>query len=165
MSDDTREDILSRLQVLLGEVSGIATAYRDRGQIPDDLVLPAVILYDGRETLFSEIPDLKTVYMPPAIMTLSVELHLVLTPRDTLQNETLNGVIAPIGPELSSFRMRILNAVIDDHGLFAILGGRGGTGQIIYKGHETDMRIGAAMWGQMGMFFDFRYVLAFSPPH
>ena len=98
MSADTREDILERLYVLLGEVSGIANVYRDRGQIPDDLVLPAIIVYDGRENLFSEIPDLKTVYMPPAIMTLSVELHLVLKPRDTLQNDTLNSCLRSYRP-------------------------------------------------------------------
>jgi hypothetical protein len=150
---DTREDILTRVEALLGDVG--LNVYRDRGELERGS-LPAIVLLDGREVIISEIANRKTVKMPAALFKMSVQVWLSLLPRDDVTNATLGGVAAPIGPELSRYRVLILNAVLNDDVLTSILTT---TGQMEYRGCETDMAVGSSMVGQMMLSFDFTYVL------
>lgn len=153
---DTREEILAHLVPLLGNVSGIKNVFRDRGEMKREL-LPAIVLLDGRESIRSDILSRKTVRMPPALFLLQTQIWLALEPRDNVDNEKLRGIDAPIGPELSHYRMLILDAVLNDATLVSILTPNG---QMEYRGCETDMAIGSSMVGQMMMQFDFTYVLS-----
>lgn len=179
MSADTREDILEQLYTLLGgtatqgassgAIPGILSVWRDRGDLPEQSELPGIFLLDGGEKLYSDVPDMKFVIMPSVIMALSVYIGLVLYPRDTKANQTVNQVYDPPGPELSAYRMKILGAVQNDPTLLSIVGGiggsgRGGTGQIIYRGMDTDMQPGGDMAGTMIMHWEFRYVLPATRP-
>ncbi len=158
---DNREAILARLEELLGEVSGIVKVWRDRSQIaPTDATeLPAIVVLDGKEQVTTDVMARKTVLMPPAMINLSVQVWLVLRPRDNPDNLTLDGAVAPVGPELSAYREKILAAVLNDPTLISLVSRNG---QIDYRGSETDMAIGATMVGMMCLYFDFSYV--FEPP-
>lgn len=155
---DTREDILDRLETLLGSVEGITAVYRDRAEMPVEK-LPAVILLDGSENISQQIMPNKSVRMPPAIFTLAPQIFVVLKPRDDMSNTTLDGVSAPIGPELSAYRVKVISTVINDPTLLSLVGSNG---QILYRGSDTDMQSGSSMIGQIQMHFEFNYV--FMPP-
>lgn len=163
MIGDTTEAIYEQLMTLLGAISGVSTVWRDRGDIPNDNELPAIILLDGRETTEMDIRRTKSVKDAPKIMDLQPEVVVVLYPRATKQNLTIeqNGSIipAPVGPELSAWRMKIRTAVINDPGLIAIIGGDRGEGQIIYEGYTSDMEQGGSMYGSMLLRFCIRYPL------
>jgi len=164
MSYDTREDILVRLEELLGEVSGIVTVWRNRGGFPSNKtgeppVRPAVILLDGTESLTMDVQSNKSVKMTPAIFSLKPQIFVVLELRDDVTNMTLNGVDDPIGPELSDWRMKIKTAVENDPTLLSLLTT---SGQIAYLGCDTDMQTGStigALGAHMQFHYEFRYVL------
>lgn len=155
---DTREDILERLETVLASIEGITAVYRDRAEMPTDM-LPAAILLDGSEMIAQEIVPSKSVRMPPAIFTLVPQIFIVLKPRDDMSNTTLDGVEAPVGPELSSYRLQVISAVVNDPTLLSLVGSNG---QILYRGCDTDMQSGSSMIGQLQMHFEFNYV--FMPP-
>jgi|SRR5580704_1725787 hypothetical protein len=158
---DTRELILERLAVLLGEVSGIQSTWRNRGDLTD-IERPAAIVLDGRERLRNPVEDvykLKTVKMPTAIFTLEPQIFVALQMRDDVTNLTVNQVSDPVGPELSMWRMLVKDAVINDSVLLDLVTVNG---QIIYKGCDTDMQTGSmigALGAEMQFFFEFCYVL------
>lgn len=153
-----REQILSRIHTLLGTVSGITAAYRDRAEFPDDK-LPAACVLDGGEQVIQDLGPNKFVKMPPAIFALTPQVFVVLRPRDNLANETLDGVAAPVGPELSDWLDKIITAVVNDPTLLSLVGSNG---QILYRGCETDMQTGSSIIGQLQVNFEFHYV--FIPP-
>lgn len=155
---DTRESILDRLTTLLGTVEGITGAYRDRADVPEEK-LPAAVVLDGVEKITQAIVPNKSVRMPPAIFTLSPQIFVVLKPRDDMTNMTLDGIANPIGPELSSYRMKVIDAVVNDPTLLSLVGSNG---QILYRGCDTDMQSGSTVVGQLQMHFEFNYV--FIPP-
>jgi len=151
----TREQIIERIETLLSNVTGITAVYRDRGEMPIDK-LPAAILLDGSENLAYPVTPNKSGRMPPAIFILSPQIFVVLQPRDDMTNSTLNGIAAPIGPELSGYRDKILADVVNDPTLLGLLTANG---QIVYRGCDTDMQTGSSMVGQLQMHFEFHYVL------
>ena len=155
---DVRESIITRLETVLGGIEGITAVYRDRAEMPIEK-LPAAVLLDGSETLAQEITANKFVRMPPAIFTLMPQIFIVLRPRDDMTNTTLDGADAPIGPELSTYRNRVITAVVNDPTLLSLVGSNG---QILYRGSDTDMQTGSSMVGQIQMHFNFNYV--FIPP-
>lgn len=155
---DTREDILERLVTVLGNITGISAVYRDRAEMPVEL-LPAAILLDGSEVIAQQIVPNKSVRMPPAIFTLMPQIFVVLKPRDDLKNETLDGVAAPVGPELSMYRLQVIDAIVNDSTLLSLVGSNG---QILYRGCDTDMQSGSSIVGQLQMHFQFNYY--FNPP-
>jgi hypothetical protein len=155
---DTREAILTRLETVLGNITGITAVYRDRGEMPIEK-LPAAILLDGSEIIAQQITPNKSVRMPPAIFTLVPQIFIVLKPRDDMTNTTLDGVEAPIGPEISAYRLQVIDAIVNDSELLSLVGSNG---QILYRGADTDMQSGSSMVGQLQMHFDFNYV--FVPP-
>lgn len=150
----TREDILVQLEVVLGGIAGITAVYRDRGEMPIEK-LPAAILLDGSEILYSPVVPQKSVRMPPAIFIMSPQIFIILAPRDDMTNTTLNGISAPVGPELSAYRDKVMAAVTNDPTLVSLVTT---TGQIVYRGCDTDMQSGSSMIGQLQMHFDFYYV-------
>ena len=152
---DTREAILERLETVLGNVTGITAVYRDRGEMPIEK-LPAAVLLDGSEIIAQQVPPMKSVRMPPAMFTLVPQVFVVLKPRDDMTNTTLDGIDAPIGPELSAYRLQIMDAVINDPTLLGLVGSNG---QILYRGCDTDMQSGSSMIGQLQMHFEFTYTL------
>jgi hypothetical protein len=155
----SREQILAQIAALLEGVSGLAGFYRDRGDF-QEFQLPAVLLLDGSEELVSEILPRKTVYMPPAIMRLQPEIFVLLKRRDDASNLTVNdGVAAPIGPEISFWRDLVLSTLINDSVLAGLLTT---TGQIVYRGCQTDMATGRTLYGELQLFVDFHYV--WEPP-
>lgn len=134
---DKREEIILLMAQLLSQVSGITAVYRDRGELPDpnsaESKLPAIVLLSGKERLLSKLSGRMFVQMPPAMFVLSPMIFLVLRPRDTIANETLDGANAPIGPELSSYRIKILKAMRDEN-LGLLLGPNG---QVEYFGCDV----------------------------
>lgn len=161
MSSDAREDILERLATLLGSISGIKSAWRNRGELKD-VDRPAVVLLDGVEDLTQDIPLRKTVKMPPAIFKLQPQIFVLLQIRDNTDNLTLKQQPAPVGPEISSWRMKVLGAIVNDPQLLSLLTANG---QIVFKGSKTDMQSGSTigvLGAQLQMDFDLYYVL--QPP-
>jgi hypothetical protein len=151
----SREDILNQIEITLASISGVKTCARDRGLLDED-EKPAIILLDGREDIAqTDVVRHKSVRMPPAIFRLQPQIFVVLPQRDTTMNTTLNGLPAPIGPELSAWRDLILGALINDPTLVGLLGSEG---QITYQGHETDMQTGRTLLGAMQLFVHFHYV-------
>lgn len=160
MATDKREQILLYLQTLLGQVEGITAAYRDRGDFPKEK-LPAAVLLDGTEEVRTVIQGHSLTRMPAAVFTLLPQIFVVLKPRydnTNLTVEDANGkpISAPVGPELSAYRVKVLKAILSDINLAALLGNNG---QIEYRGCDTDMQTGSTMVGQLQLHFAFSYVL------
>lgn len=155
MSGDTREAILVRLEQLLGGLTGLKGAYRNRVDF-ENVDLPVAFLLDGSEELAMEPPPMKSVLMPPSIFSLKPEIYVVLERRDTSANDTIKGVYAPIGPAVSAYRMLILDLIRNDQTLISLLTT---SGQITFLGSQTDMQNGATVWGRLQMLFEFRYLL------
>src|SRR5260370_19700257 len=158
---DTREAIIEHLATLLGGISGITNVFRDRADLKDSMC-PAAIILDGRETRLSQVTPNKFVKMPPVLMQLIPEIFIQLRKRDKLDNQYLDGVFNPVGPELSTYRMHVLAAIINDPALIDLLGGPRCNGQILYNGCDTDMQsVGSigAFGAQLQMHFEFLYIL------
>lgn len=154
-SKDKREQILAYLHSLLGTVPGIVGAYRNRGEL-EGLKRPAAILLDGREDLVTEIRGQSLNAMPAAIFRILPQVFIICQARDNAQNLTVNGVAAPIGPELSAFRTAVVKALAGDVNLAAYLGS---SGQVEFLGAITDMQTGSTLEGQMQLNFALTYVL------
>jgi hypothetical protein len=153
----SREEILSQIFADLMMVSGAMTVCRNRGRLQGDK-LPAVYMFDGREEAVPtrpDIPAMKTVRMLPVLMKLQPEIFVVAVPRDDSSNQTLNGVLAPIGPEMSMWRDAVLNALINEPALVAMLAP---DGQIMFRGTRTDLHAAGAMTGQMQIMIEFHYL-------
>jgi hypothetical protein len=150
----TREQILTQIEAVLASISGVATCARNRGLLTTDET-PAIILLDGREDIVSTVVPQKTVRMPPAIFRLQPQIFAILTQRDDATNTTVNGVFRPIGPEISYWRDAVLGALINDPTLLEMITT---TGQIVFRGMETDMQTGGTIQGQLRLLIDFHYV-------
>lgn len=149
----SREQILARLEELLGTVPGIVSSVRNRGDVVDGQ-LPALILLDGREETISAIRG-RDGKMTSALIKLIPEIVLIAHPRDTVSNLELNEQPAPIGPELSEWRDRVLLALTNDVVLLGLLTS---LGQIAYLGLDTDMRWGSSLSGAVQFHLEFTYV-------
>jgi hypothetical protein len=154
---DTREAILIELEAVLGTLPGLKGVYRNQFDFPNE-ALPVAFLLDGSEELAMDVPvpTRKSVLMPPAIFALRPEIYVALARRDTTANTHIKGVYDPVGPEISAYRMMILDAVKTDQTLIQLLTT---SGQITFLGSQTDMQGGATLWGRLQMLFEFRYVL------
>lgn len=159
MNADASEDIYTRIKALLSTVSGMASVWRNRGDIDNLGPFPAGVLLDGGGRLTQDVTTRKFVKMPPALFELTPQVWFIAQKRDTIANLTLDQEPAPIGPELSSWRSKISNAIVNDPELIDLIGGPRGPGQIVYRGWETDMRLGEPMEGQFLMNFGLIYTL------
>src|SRR5262249_31445394 len=139
--------------------SGENSVYRNRAQIPPDK-LPALVLLDGSESIsgppIRDSMGLVPNQAYPQNALLKPQVFVVLKVRDTTANTEVNGQPAPVGPELSMMRMKLLQMVMKDDGLQSLVGANGG---IKYMGHETDLQTGSTVEGQMQLNFEFAYVL------
>jgi hypothetical protein len=153
MAHDRREAILQRLFAILHTVTGPAVVdgvpciFRNRGEVPPEL-LPALVLLDGREEIRLSASG-KGGILAPTLFTLQPQVFVILRP--TTDNDNYG-----IGEELSGYRMRLLKAFTTDDDLMGLLGSNG---EIQYLGHETDMQTGSTMLGQMQMLLSLTYVL------
>jgi hypothetical protein len=153
---DTREAILEQLQALLSGVSGIAKVYRDRGDA-GTIELPAIFLLDGSEdnTMADEAVRNKSVKFPGGTFNLKPDIVLIPAPRDDASNLTLDGVSAPIGPEISQWRMSIRAAIENDSTLISLLYPQGG---MSFLGSNTDMHSESqTLLGMLLIRYSFRY--------
>lgn len=156
---DKRELILAQLFSVLQSLEEIKTSWRNRGELPEADNCPAAILLDGTEKRVTEVKGYSIQQVPAGAFLLEPQVFVVLRKRDTLTNLTLDGQDAPIGPEISLWRIRVVRAVTNDETLLGLVGPNG---QIFYDGMDTDMKTGSSM-GSLGphmqFFFGFNYVL------
>ena len=115
--------------------------YRDRGEVLEPNK-PAVVLLDGVERTESIVKGTNVVVMPAAVVGLIPQIFVLLLKRDDAANTLLNGVLAPIGPEISGWRSRIIALLAQDETLAAMLGPNG---RIEYRGSDTDMQTGSTI--------------------
>lgn len=156
---DKREAIMVQLATLLAQVQGIRGVFRNRGELPPHEKTPGIVLLDGREKIKTKLEGRNFIQMPAAVFTIYPQIFLALTPRDDITNTTLDGDNAPVGEELSMYRMRILNAIMNDETLVAMMGANG---SIVYNGFDSDMMSGStigSLGATMQFHFEFSYML------
>lgn len=164
-SVDKRELILLRIMALLDTLKttkagdgGLVTVARDRGEVPP-AGLPCGILLDGKEELLTDIKRQQFTAMPPAYFTMLVQVFVIMALRDNVDNLQVKGKDAPVGPEISAWRNKLLKSIAKDSTLEALCSPGG---QIEYRGCYTDMEAGApigVLGAQIGMQFAFTYML------
>lgn len=147
---DKRELILLRIEAVLKEQIGDNMVYRNRSDL-ESMQRPCAILLDGNESSTGTLtrksgrgPDIRV-----DLMELRPQIYLFLKRREErLAHER--------GPELSGWRVQLLNAIINDDEMIGLVGSNGG---IFYRGHDTDMQTGEAVQGMLLLHFAFQYVL------
>lgn len=152
-----RQLILSQLVQLLSGVEGVRGVYRNRGQLPPREKTPGIILLDGVIERKTPVDGFNITQMPPAVFTLKPEIVLALTPRDTVDNSTLNNVANPVDEEMATFEQAIVGAVLNDDTLVALVGDEG---SVIYDGFESDMRNGSTI-GADGAVMIFKFAISY----
>lgn len=157
MKMDKREMIMVHLAELLGAVAGIKGVFRDRGELPPRQKTPGILLLDGKEKLKTVQTGKNFTAMPPAIFTLYPQVFLVLTPRDDVTNTTLSRAVNEVWKELSAFRMLILDAVLNDDSLVALIGDNG---SVVYNGFDSDMQSGSTI-GADGATMQFHFAISY----
>jgi hypothetical protein len=153
---DRREDILTQMQAVLETVPSVTGVWRDRPGLKR-IEAPVIVLLDGNERRQTVFRGTSGTQMPPAVFKLQPQVAIVLPPRDTLSNLTLNGQPLPVGPALSAYRTLIVSAVLGDQGLINLCGS---VGTISYDGYDTDMKTGEEI-GAFGPFMQFMFTLAY----
>lgn len=152
-----RQDILNWLVDLLGQVQGVQGVYRNRGQLPPREKTPGIILLDGTVDRKTPVDGFNITQMPSAVFTLKPEVVLALTPRDNVNNDTLNGVVNPVDAEMAAFEQKIVGIVLNDDTLVAMVGDEG---SVIYDGFESDMRNGSTI-GSEGAVMIFKFAISY----
>lgn len=145
---DKRELILLRLLAIGKAITGIKSGWRNRGELKEDK-RPAFVLLDGSEN--NPTPNEGRGHQGFAIhlMDLRPQIFILLVPRDTPKNEG-------VGEELSAWRAKLLKAFASDQQLLDLVGPNG---SIIFRGMQSDMQSGSALYGELQFDFGIRYVL------
>ncbi len=160
-----RADLLRYVFGLLATVPGVQTfnaapcVFRNRGELPPNEMTPGFIMLDGPVQRKTPLDGMNFTAMPAAVFTVLPEIVLAMTPRDDVGNTTLNGVLSPVDVEIEAFETALLNIILNDETLVAMVGD---DGSIAYDGFETDMRNGSSIGatGAVTIFkFAFSYVL------
>lgn len=154
---NTRQDILSYLMTLLGQVRGVQGVYRNRGQLPPREKTPGIILLDGIIERKTAVDGFNITQMPPAVFTLKPEVVLALTPRDGVDNIMVSGVENPVDAEMAKFEVAIVGAVLNDDTLVAMVGDEG---SVVYDGFDSDMRNGSTI-GAEGAVIIFKFAISY----
>jgi hypothetical protein len=155
---DRREQVNLAVIALLAAVPGIKGVFRDRGELPPQELTPGIVYLDGTERIKTQIEGRNFVGMPTAVFTMRPQIFLVLTMRTDASNTLLpDGTVLPVGVELSSFRVAIINAVVHDESLIALVGPNG---SIVYEGHDTDMQTGSTI-GSLGATMQFHFAISY----
>ena len=158
MPTDLREQIIQHILGNLQGLPGIVNVFRDRkvGQPLDTEtntpMLPAAIFLDGRER--STQPStwghgLRPGRVPAVPMIFEPQIYIILMPRQDIEN---TGVAA----EMASWRMLVLNAMLNDQALMILLGSEG---DIHLSGIMTDMGSGYRLQGELRFDFEIKYML------
>ena len=158
---DTREAILERLlDIGQTHIPGIMSAWRNHGPAEtgfQGVPRPAFLLYDGGTKLTQDVLQHKIPRMMPTIWEMDPQIMIVLENRDTIENQLLDGVNAPVGQELTNWANTINQIVTNDDVIVSLLTANGAQ---ILDGIETDMKVGRAV-GALGawllMLYRFRY--------
>lgn len=156
---DTRETILEYLQSIIAAVKDDADAplfknvWRNRAEV-QDVDRPCVVIFEGSETLITNTDGKGIVRHPPAVYRMEPQVFILHKSRDDTTNLTLDGEAAPIGQEMTDFRTRLLNAVINDENLVGLVGTNG---QVRFLGFATDMATGRPALGQQLLLFALNY--------
>lgn len=138
---DKREQILTRIQAILGGIEGLDLVLRNDIEIPEDR-LPAAVLLDGDEQTRGGSFDRKRPAYGPLIMDMMPEIY-VLTQNDP----------AEVGQAISGFRGKIVQALCTDPQLARLAF----EGDIRYMGMQTGLALGRSVQGEMGMMFHVAY--------
>lgn len=139
----TREDILARLTVVASGVSGIVTALRN-STVDSDTKLPAIIVFDADEVADERDPASRPTRTPRRV-TMTPELLIKVIAVPETVGTTMNAILA-----------ELQTAVVTDATLIDLVK----DGEIRYMGCATQLAIGRAMVGEMGVSFSFHYVLS-----
>ena len=149
---DTRELILLRILAVLGGLSGIVTAARNRLEL-SGTNRPAAILHDGVEEESSQDSN-----APPPRG--SLKQFMSLQPRIVIM---MGDSSDAIGAAMSAFRAALLPAILGDATLQQLCGGPSGLrGQttMLYLGSALETAGGATTEATMEFNFRFQYVLS-----
>lgn len=140
---DRREQILERMEAVLGALSGFETSVRN-DIVTAESSMPALMLLDGDENTGEDAFDRGR---PPAgvfKMTMMPEVY-ILAEAD----------VAEIGPLLNRLRYRVVFAVLNDPQLKALAH----NGGIRYEGGQSGLALGRSLAGEMGLNFSIDYAL------
>jgi len=151
---DKREDILARIEVIMGTVTGITSNVRNRG-LRSNEQRPAQVLLDGDEVpvLTSQSQRLKAMQslMWPQLMEMRPQLFYLPKEKRPTNDDPAN-----IGSEANAWRIQFLEKLWADVELAELLGSNG---SMVYNGCETDLKSGSAMSGEIRLDFVVRYML------
>jgi len=150
---------MSYLQnTLLPKVPGIQGVFRNRSELPPQEKTPGIILLDGTEDRKTSVEGRQFNANPAGVFTLRPQIILALTPRTDPNNTTLpDGTVNPVGTELSSFRVAIINVMTNDDTLVALLGDNG---SIVYEGFDSDMQNGSTI-GSLGAVMQLKFAISY----
>jgi len=145
---DKREQILTRLFEIMNTVTDFETHARNRGLMDQDM-RPAIILLDGSEVVrtASKTDHIGHPKISVMLLTMRPQIFIVLKFKKP-QNDGL-------GEELNAFRIKVMDAIIQDTDLSAIIGSNG---NIVYEGCDTDLESGRMVEGQMQIKLAITYV-------
>lgn len=150
---DRRKLILDRLEDLLGSIDGLPASVVIRNRPAMDTEdRPCMVLLDGGETVHQNFEGRAgRVYArnSSSVMMLEPEIYALLEAREASRA----GEFADL---FTQYRNAIIYAILNDADLANLTGANG---DIAYRGHQTDMRSGSAMQGEMRLDFRFYYVL------
>lgn len=159
---DRREAILERLFEIGQEMSGIMSAWRNHGPTQTGILgvpRPAFLLYDGGTKLSQDVRMHKATKMPPTIWNMSPQIVVLLESRDTVENVMLDGVVAPIGQEISRWSAMINNIITNDSEILDLITPNG---TLFLGAIETDLKVGrtvGAYGAWLMMLYEFYYPL------
>lgn len=144
---DKREQILERLEAILGEVAGTDEAdavARNQTMVPED-VRPCFVLFDGGE---AQADDAQVGRGRPSTLPSVMEM----TPQ---VNVVVHGHAAEVGPSASDWRGRIVKAVVSDAAIQALAH----KGDVRYTGMEQALSNGRKIDNEVSLSFAILYVL------
>lgn len=124
------------------------SAYRNRGEFPKDS-LPALVLLDAGGVKKTSTAGRGRSRMPAAEFVSSPQIFVILKPESDPDNPQ-------VGERLEVAEFLILDAILHDQELWAILGAD--SGSIEYARYDTDLQTGSSMTGSMMLQLAFTYV-------
>lgn len=151
LGPNKREQILDRLQELMGEsYISARTIKRNLGLVHAD-ARPAIAILDGDEQ--RNVPQItpRRGYMVPMIITMRPQVFILPEVRPPPDDESnpLN-----VGQIVNEFRELIVRVVAQDPALQELVSPNG---DIAYLGMETDLKSGMRLDGQARLDFAFSY--------
>ena len=160
---DRREAILERLMELGQGVSGIASTWRNPRPLPTgkfaDYPRPMFLLYDSGGKAEQDPLRHKRPGMPPTQFSISPQIVIVLEMRDTVDNTTIDGVVDPVGNEISGWITLINSTITNDAQIIDLVTPNGA---FYLSAFETDLKVGrtvGAYGAWLMMLYEFRYPL------